>query len=679
MGKCPGSFLVRKEAFEVMYQQTYPLVNSAILDSGTTIHIFNRINRFKKPPRLANPGDFVWAGEHPVPIEGYGEVDIKVQGPNGPRIITLTDVAFCPTFACNLVSLRHLLKRGIWWDTSPSNNCLRRYNHSILCHLRDEYDQFVLEYLPSNMDHAAMTVYRKKINSWTARAASRADAMTWHLRLGHPGPQVLEHFVNASQGAKIKGITTVECDSCGQGKAHRLPHRQPRPVWEWKLGERLALDTYDFKLGRGKFSTLLVITDRTTGYAWDYYLQNHLAESILSALRYLFAFLKRQYNATPKILESDNEITSANVIKTFLSNQGIKSEPSAPDTQAQNGGAERAWRTIKEKIRTMGISANLPDQLWPEIARAATYLYNRTPKQMHNWESPYERFYQFVAQQDNLVVEHRKPNQSHLKVYGYKAFAMTPEALRDTHRLERLRPKAWIGYLVGYNSSNIYRIWNPATNQVVSIRDVVFDETQVYPGTFEKVKEDVAQVDLEELARWLIAIEKEEQDQFELGSDEEDSEETTTCTRPCNTYVDQDIVDLPVDDEVLDTIVVKGDVYGDLPEVTYPTPPPTPPTAFLTALFAKCQSTADQSYPTIQPWEAAFAAGPAATIKGTVNKTPITKAAIERLRRQPHAITHQSDLPPLPRWHSDLKDHPLGEQFRQAEKDHLESHAKMAS
>ena len=40
----------------------YPLKNSAILDSGTTIHIFNEITRFNDF-KTADPGDCVWAGQ----------------------------------------------------------------------------------------------------------------------------------------------------------------------------------------------------------------------------------------------------------------------------------------------------------------------------------------------------------------------------------------------------------------------------------------------------------------------------------------------------------------------------------------------------------------------------------------------------------------------------------------
>ena len=43
----------------------------------------------------------------------------------------------------------------------------------------------------------------------------------------------------------------------------------------------------------------------------------------------------------------------------WLQAQGIAVEPSAPDTQAQNGGAVRLGGVNKEKARAMRLDANL--------------------------------------------------------------------------------------------------------------------------------------------------------------------------------------------------------------------------------------------------------------------------------------------------------------------------------
>jgi len=167
-------------------------------------------------------------------------------------------------------------------------------------------------------------------------------------------------------------------------------------------------------------------------------------------------------------------------------------EPLALRTQDQNGGAERSGGVIKEKARAM--RGNLPTALWCEITRAAVYLYNRTPRYQNRWKTPYELYYG------------RKPGLEHLKTYGCKAFAMTPDAQQKKNRLKRLHPRVWIGYLVGYASSNIYRIWIPWKGKVIAIRDVIFDEARIFDGREETLRDEVREADLSKLAKELQKI-----------------------------------------------------------------------------------------------------------------------------------------------------------------------------
>jgi hypothetical protein len=165
-------------------------------------------------------------------------------------------------------------------------------------------------------------------------------------------------------------------------------------------------------------------------------------------------------------------------------------EPSAPNTQAQNGGAERSGGVVKEKARANRLGANLPRDMWPEIVRATVYLHNRTPNYRNAWRSPYEVFYSRVGLNRSNRGP-RKPNLAHLRAYGCKAFAMTDDTQLGRFRLQRLDPKAWIGYLVGYRSSNIYRIWVPSIGKVISTRDVVFDESTIFSGSEQDIIENL--------------------------------------------------------------------------------------------------------------------------------------------------------------------------------------------
>ncbi len=46
----------------------------------------------------------------------------------------------------------------------------------------------------------------------------------------------------------------------------------------------------------------------------------------------------------------------------------------------------------------------------------------------------------------------------------------------------KLDAKAYIGFLVGYESMNINRLWVPYKKRVVSIRDVIFNDDEVLDG-----------------------------------------------------------------------------------------------------------------------------------------------------------------------------------------------------
>ena len=43
-----------------------------------------------------------------------------------------------------------------------------------------------------------------------------------------------------------------------------------------------------------------------------------------------------------------------------------------------------------------------------------------------------------------------------------------------------MEARAFIGYLVGYDSTNIFRIWIPSKQKVISTRDVTFKESLFY-------------------------------------------------------------------------------------------------------------------------------------------------------------------------------------------------------
>jgi len=149
---------------------------------------------------------------------------------------------------------------------------------------------------------------------------------------------------------------------------------------------------------------------------------------------------------------------------------GILPERTAPDTPDQNGPSERSGGVIVGKARRLRIDALLPEDLWPEFIRTAVYLMNRSPTRILDWQTPIERLGQLLA------INKRKPNLFQVKIYGCRSYAR----IRNLPKKRKVAARALIGYLVGYEGTNIFRIWIPQKRKVIRTRDVTFNEEKLY-------------------------------------------------------------------------------------------------------------------------------------------------------------------------------------------------------
>ena len=102
--------------------------------------------------------------------------------------------------------------------------------------------------------------------------------------------------------------------------------------------------------------------------------------------------------------------------------------------------------------------------LWPEIVLAVIYLQNRTLIKSKRWKTLYE------------LAFGKPPNINYLKVYGCRAYALR-YGIPKTNKLE---PRAKLSHLIDYKSTNIYKIWIPATNKVIRTKNVIFDKNKFF-------------------------------------------------------------------------------------------------------------------------------------------------------------------------------------------------------
>lgn len=103
--------------------------------------------------------------------------------------------------------------------------------------------------------------------------------------------------------------------------------------------------------------------------------------------------------------------------------------------------------------------------LWAEGINTACYIRNRVFSTASS--DSYETLYE--------VLLHKKPDLSHIRVFGSKAFVHIPKEKRKRKHSER----ANIGYLVVYDRESSYRVYLPEEGIVVVSRDAKVDENAV--------------------------------------------------------------------------------------------------------------------------------------------------------------------------------------------------------
>ena len=183
-------------------------------------------------------------------------------------------------------------------------------------------------------------------------------------------------------------------------------------------------------------------------------------------------------------LRSDNGVEYfSKEFRSYLRSRGNHQELTVPHSPQQNGVAERMNRTLTESARSMMAHAKLSDKYWAEAVACAAYLRNRTPTSaLQGSRTPLE------------VWSGRKPDISHLRVFGCVAYAHVPDSQR-----QKLNKKAVKLRFVGYSTqSKGYRLIDERTSVIYTCRDVVFSKQDfghakqvTVPDSVEVLSEEV--------------------------------------------------------------------------------------------------------------------------------------------------------------------------------------------
>ena len=616
------------------------------------------------------------------------------------RILRLHNVAYCPEFPTNLVSLQLLETRGIDWKHRGGELTFRG-DIEVLGNTKRIHNQYVLEY---NVDDSTPPVHavlnttsattrpqRFTRQSTRPRQPAWATPDIWHKRMGHLGPAALAKLGEQTIGVRLRGPSTSQCQDCAMAKITRQISRRPDPNKSTKPFHTIHVDWFDLEEGWDGYQPdgrlvrrCMIMTCEATGMTLTYFTTSAREDENLPIIQDAINWLHLRYGLTVSVVRSDDEM-ARNKTKAWLISRGITFERCAPDTHEQNGTSERLGRLIMEKARAMRLSGRLPHALWKDIVAAATYLYIRTPRYSLGWKSPYEAFHEYVMNAQG-VTGPRKPILHHLKAYGCKCYVLIKSKGDPDYpgKLQKLHPRAHIGFLVGYESTNIYRIWVPHKRKVISARDVIFNENEFFDGKPTRLTQELMDT-LDEAVELVEVTPSPEHEDIQLLPDAKienfDSEEA-----PIDQNHQEEIDD---DNGRIDIDKSPGLIEPALESTIYPTPPPS--VSYL--------SNTDISLPVrpegVRAGESTFAMFPAEKIPDLPDLPDIEPAIIEEIYRQRNqrffdfrqkrvpqtwqvafqtGKSHKRNLPPLPENYRNLKGHKYEKQFRESMDQQINEH-----
>ena len=448
---------------------------NALLDSGCTNHIVRDRTLFLN--YVAQPISVGTANCGKLLALGTGDVEFRYPYRDRFVIFTLHGCLYAPSAPIHLLSVGALVERGLSCLFSPGGitKVFFPEDHPILPDLIfpatvvNRLSFLNLNFLTPTVPPVSLAVPAIVSPSPSPSLSSfprlRLDSMLWHRRFGHIGMDATRAALtkNFVTGVQLDGsFIRDHCISCivGKGPQKSYPPRGNRAL---NVGDLLHMDLcgpFPVQAPRGEKHFFNILDDKSN---WGFTFGLRLKSDAFSNYLATEVFLERSKGVIVKTVRcgGELELTAGKMGAHFVS-KGIVVQRTVPYAHQQNGKSERYIRTIEEGGQALLADSGLPMSFWLDAVLTRQYLVNRLPTlTLPDNVTPYE-----------VLSNGRKPDLSHLRVWGCDCFVAVPDELRAKAGFKRFR-----AIFVGYEEHRVGWRVRDLHGKYSFSNDVVFNES----------------------------------------------------------------------------------------------------------------------------------------------------------------------------------------------------------
>jgi Reverse transcriptase (RNA-dependent DNA polymerase)/GAG-pre-integrase domain len=448
---------------------------NSLLDSGCTHHIVRDRALFRNyTARTISVGT---ANCGSLEALGTGDVEFRYVLGDQRVIFTLRGCLYAPSAPINLLSVGALAERGLTCLFSPGGITKIFYPEDhprlpgffISATVVNRLSFLNLTFLPPSDSSLAptalpaMVILSSPLPIYSFPRVKQ-DSILWHCRFGHIGMDATKATLtkNYVKGINFEGSFVYDhCIPCIVGKSPQRSYTYHGNC-ATKIGELLHMDLcgpFPTQAPHGEKYFFNILDDKSN---WGFTYGLRLKSDAFSCHMKTEAFLKRSNSAIVLSVRCGGELEfTAGKMGAHFATKGIALQQTVAYAHQQNGKSKHYIRTIEEGGQALLADSGLPMSFWLDAVLTRQYLVNRLPTStLPSNTTPFES-----------LTGGRKPDLSHLRVWGCDCYVAVPAEIRG-----KAGPKRFRAIFVGYEEHRIgWRVRDLAGKYSFS-NDVIFNE-----------------------------------------------------------------------------------------------------------------------------------------------------------------------------------------------------------